>query len=421
MKNNILLLVLFFANAFVASAQESCDEQVDELKTLAANHQLNEAYVVLEASECVQKHREAYKAVEEIFIYKIESAADEDEKQNFLNSLLKFYDDTDLRNPGNTDGNRLKKVVALQRFASGSENDVYKILDSEFKNNFQNFNDPAGIALYFDLFFKKFSAKEKGMTENDLLARHDALLNKLDHLAGLNPDAEREYRTAAAGISASVKPVLSCEKLIDVYSKALPSKKTDVQWLTRAASNLRTYNCTTSPIYLSIASQWNDVEPSSASANDLAIAYSRGKQPAKAIEYYNIAADLEKNPAEKSKIYYTIAASLLGSNKTQSLDFAKKAIAADSDNGKAYLLLAQIYSSAQDCGATPLEKKAIYILASRTALTAAEKTPSLKATAERQSELFLKNAPSVDEIRKEGLSGKMITYNCWIKASVTLP
>ncbi|HEY0047508.1 MAG TPA: hypothetical protein VGB44_12440 [Flavobacterium sp.] len=421
MKHKILLLVLLCFSAIAAIGQESCDEQVKELNVLTANNQFHEAYAVLSASECVLKNPQAFDAAEKVLIYKVESAANDEEKKKQLEMLLTFFDEFDLRNPSNIKGNKIKKVVALQRFAPGSDDDVFKILDSEFKRDLKNFNDASGIYLYFDLFFKKFKASTKGITENDVFIKHDILQNKLDQLIKANPPLEREYRTAANGISALAKPIFTCEKLTQFYQSGLVSHKNEAEWLARAASGLKTTNCTTSQLFMDVAAHWYDADPSSTSAYNLAIAYSRSKQGAKAKEYYQIAADLEKNPVEKSKIYYTIASTLMGSDKKQSLDNIQKAIAANPNNGKAYLLLAQIYSSAEECGATPLEKKAVYLLASKAAIQAGEKEPSLKAAAQRQSELFLKKGPSIDEIREQNQSGKSITYKCWLNTSVILP
>ncbi|MBF0693874.1 MAG: tetratricopeptide repeat protein [Flavobacterium sp.] len=421
MKHTFLQFVLLCFFSVASIAQESCKEHVEELKILTDNNQLHEAYAVISSADCLLKADAAFDNVEKVLIYKIESAANSDEKQKQLDVLLNHYDNYDFRHPGNDKGNKLKKVVALKRFSEGSENDIFKILDSEFKRDFKNFNDAGGIALYFDLYFAKFTAKEKGFTEHDLFEKHDILLTKLEQLSHTDPDNARDYQTAASGISALMSPIATCEKLEVFYHKNYEANKNQVDWLEQASNGLKTQQCLSSKMFMKVANQWYNLEKSSASAMNLATAYSQTRERAKAVEYYKIAADLQKDPIEQSKIYQSIATALVGSNKIQALDFAQKAIAANPNNGKAYLLLAQLYSAAEDCGKTTVEKKAVYILASKTALMAGQKDPYLKATADRQSELFLRNAPTPDEIRQENKAGKIINYNCWFKASVALP
>ena len=83
--------------------------------------------------------------------------------------------------------------------------------------------------------------------------------------------------------------------------------------------------------------------------------------------------------------------------------------------------MAQIYAGATECAKNDFEKKALNILASQTALRAIEAEPSIKPTAERQSELFLKRGPTSEDIQKSKMAGKTISYDCFIKNSVTIP
>jgi hypothetical protein len=90
--------------------------------------------------------------------------------------------------------------------------------------------------------------------------------------------------------------------------------------------------------------------------------------------------------------------------------------------GKGYFLLAQLYAnSANECGKTPFEKKAMNYLASNTVLKAGKADPKLLEAANQQSDSFLKNAPTKAEIKLANLSGKKITFYCWINETIVVP
>lgn len=90
--------------------------------------------------------------------------------------------------------------------------------------------------------------------------------------------------------------------------------------------------------------------------------------------------------------------------------------------GRANLLIANLYaSSANGCGKTQFEKRSVYWLAEREARKAASIDATIRKTALKAAESYLGRAPSKTDIFTEGNSGKVITFNCWIGLSVTVP
>ena len=99
----------------------------------------------------------------------------------------------------------------------------------------------------------------------------------------------------------------------------------------------------------------------------------------KALEYYNEAAELEEDPADKAKIYYRIAQNYKSSGSfSQARSFYKKAIQAKPSYGRAYLNIADMYAdSANNCGETAFDKRAVYWLAAEYVAKAGRVDPSL--------------------------------------------
>ena len=109
-------------------------------------------------------------------------------------------------------------------------------------------------------------------------------------------------------------------------------------------------------------------------------------------------------------------------NKSQARTYAKKALAAKPSFGQAYMLIAQLYaSSANECGKTPFEKRAVNWLCAQYANKAAAVDPSLKATANRQAASYNGYAPSKTDIFNADMAGKTVSFNCWIGESVRVP
>ena len=90
------------------------------------------------------------------------------------------------------------------------------------------------------------------------------------------------------------------------------------------------------------------------------------------------------------------------------------AIENNPSNGKYYIFLANLYAnSISECATNETEKKAIYKLASDTALKAITIEPRYKTTAENMSKEYLKNV-TFDSKNKL----KSVHLGCWIDQTV---
>ena len=131
---------------------------------------------------------------------------------------------------------------------------------------------------------------------------------------------------------------------------------------------------------------------------------------AKAIQYYNEAVNLETDNFKKSKLLIRIASK---HSKASAVAYAQKALTYNPSNSDAYRIMAHAYaSSANECGSTSFEKRAVYWLAAKTA-----RKGGLESLAARYDAL----APSKVDVFESGLAGKTVTLKCWIGQSVVVP
>ena len=80
-----------------------------------------------------------------------------------------------------------------------------------------------------------------------------------------------------------------------------------------------------------------------------------------------------------------------------------------------------IAGSANSCGTTTFEKRAIYWKAAEMAEKAARIDASVASTASATANSYRERAPQKTDIFNEGMAGKIITFNCWVGGSVKVP
>ncbi|MEC7173663.1 MAG: hypothetical protein VXW04_04060, partial [Bacteroidota bacterium] len=129
------------------------------------------------------------------------------------------------------------------------------------------------------------------------------------------------------------------------------------------------------------------------------------------------------DPYKKAKILYKIAVKFKNAGrKSSARKYARKTLSFQPSFGSAYLLIANLYAgSANDCGETQFNKRAVYWLAAQMAYKAAEVDSSVKKLALKTAKSYEGRAPSKTEIFTEGNQGTNIQFDCWIKSSVKVP
>ena len=141
------------------------------------------------------------------------------------------------------------------------------------------------------------------------------------------------------------------------------------------------------------------------------------------MEYYNEAADLETEPGEKVKIYRRIADNFRRKGSySQARTYYNKVLQIKPSDGRSYLHIATMYAkSANNCGTTPFQKRAINWKAAEMAEKAARVDASIASSANAAASSYRQRAPSKQDIFSEGMAGKTVTFSCWVGGSVRVP
>ena len=227
-----------------------------------------------------------------------------------------------------------------------------------------------------------------------------------------------------AGINGLLGERADCDNLIPLYNKDFDAKKTNVEWLQRAAKRLSAKDCTDDPIFFKLVEALHTAEPSAKSALYLGQLAAKDGKSAKALEYYNQSAELEDNNLDKARVYMKIAGNYKAKGSfSTARNYYKKALNFQPSLGVAYLQIASMYaSSVNTCGDSAFNKRAVYWLAADYADRAGRVDPSIQSNASQTASSYRGRAPQKSDIFQEGVEeGSIIKIGCWIGESVRVP
>jgi tetratricopeptide (TPR) repeat protein len=388
------------------------------------------------------------------FIKKSSSIADQNE---YKKDLLNLYDDWLKYFPKTKSGkNQSGKILATKAqsmidYKLGDKQEIYNVFDKAFKEDSKSFTSPKALYNYFKTYFNLYKSQNSSVKLEELFEKYEELSEKfefemdsytlkLDKLLkkeeNNDPLTGRELRnkkvyevnivacsTYLKNLNAIIAKESTCENLIPLYSKNFDKYKSDSVWLNRAASRMDSKDCSDDPLFVKLVEALHELNPSANSAYYLGLLNDKKGDGKLAIKYYNESISLEKDRLKKAKTLYKIALKFKKSKQfSQSRNYAKKALEYQASLGSAYLLIANLYaSSANNCGTSQFDKRAIYWLAAKEARKAASVDPSIRKIANRTAASYDGRAPSKTDIFTEGKSGETISIKCWIGKNVTVP
>ena len=385
---------------------------------------------------------------EKILKYKIKNSSGAD-KDGFIQDLLelhensaKYFNDKYPVGVVNT-----KKALLLYENKMASKEELYNMLGEGFNNDKKNFKNPKALYLYFsslvdlhgegkkdlqEVFDVYDDVTEKVEEENKKLTSVIKTLLPKDSLGTLTSKDQRRLKAAttnsksygkiATSIDSKLGALADCGNLIPLYEKSFDDKKTDVNWVKRAVGRMFSKECTDDPLFSKMVKVQAELDPSADVYVYLGTLEAKNGDNKAAITDFNKAVELETDPYRKSNILYKIATIVRRNSKSQARNYAQKAINANPANGKAYLLIASLYAgSANACGTSAFEKRAVYWRAADMARKAGRVDPSLSGRASKSASSYAAKAPTKEMIFSSGMAGKTVSYNCWVGGSVKVP
>lgn len=386
----------------------------------------------------------------------IKNSSGEQEKKNYLDDLLKLYDEWAANFPIRKGVNQIGKIYSSKGQAMIDNNfenklKIYQTFEYAYNNDINSFSNPKSLAYYFQTAYDLYKMgnsevplevlfnKYEELTERfeslriDIAKNIDIILKKEESGVALSSKEERNkriYDTNSNAVGAYLQLIdqriakeATCDILIPLYSKSFEANKDNSLWIKRAAGRLDGKECSDDPLFVTLVEQLHSLEPSADSAYYLGILNDKSGNSDQALKYYQESVTLESDNYKKANILYRIAVKFKNSGrKTSSRNYAERALSFQPSMGKAYILIANLYaSSANACGDSQFNKRAVYWLAAQTAQKAGRVDASIRKIANRTAASYNGRAPSKTDIFTEGNQGQTVRFSCWIGRSVKVP
>ncbi len=372
------------------------------------------------------------------------------DKDGFIKDLMTLYKDRMVHFPKKTTmaGMKVKEVMMQYDNKMISDDDIYSQLGSAFTEDRKNFKNPRALYLYFSSLVNLHKAGKKDLQE--VFDVYDEVTTKIEEentkltsiIAKLLPKKEagtltskeknrlkaattnsKSFGKIAGSVDAKLGPLADCQNLIPLYQKTFEQNKGNVVWVKRAVGLMFNKECTDDPMFQKLFEAQLALDPSATAYVYGGTLKMKNGDTQGALADFDKALGLETDAIKRSKIAYKVAViNKRKGSKSTARKYAQKAINFNSSNGRAYLLIASLYaSSANACGTSTFEKRAIYWKAADMARKAGRVDPSLSGTANKAVKSYMAKAPTKEMIFNEGMAGKTVSFKCWVGGSVTVP
>ena len=415
MKTKLLFLIVIVCSSFAKAQDVNCEGKEKQLAQYLTDNENKKALDLWDEVKklCPSYSEKNYLLGNRVLQYQIE-IADTKDKESKVDALVQMYNQYDKYFPNNKNGNFEKRAIALFTYKVGTPEVLYSYLNQAFEKEKEIFSNSQALYTYFEMYFAHYKENKSSISLETLLDKYCAVSSLVAENSRKFPFKKEEYHRVNLGIDLLMQNILNKENIVPYAQKKLESNTTDTSWL-EATAKVLSVQCKNSPVFESVATKLNNVNPTSISAYYLATYYLNTGSQDKAIEFYKKSAELATDLMEKATTYYSIATILSDSDKATAEKMVLNALVSNPSNGRYYIFLGNLYAnSVNECGTNSNERKAIYKLASNTVLKATSVEPRLKPTADAMSAEYLKKAAVFDSESKV----KSSKIGCWIQQTI---
>jgi hypothetical protein len=449
-KITILLAALFVSvSSGFAQQDEECMNNLSIFDSYVKTKKYDDAYGPwnIVRNKCPKFNRAIYVHGEKILKHKIKNSTGADQIAH-INDLMLLYDQSRTNfaskyDEGEIIVDKANLAYKYKKELGKSKEQLFNMFDEAYKKDPKNFTSAKGLYTYFSLAVDLFDAGKKPAQDmfnkyddvneliQSLIAGYTTKLNKYaakEEAGQVLSKKEAKYKSSyESNIDAFENQILSsmdkklgdranCDVLIPLYQKNYEENKNDGVWLQRAMNRMYAKGCKEDPLFLKLVQQKNSIEPSADTAFYLYLL--TGEK-----QYFDQTISLESDPLKKAKLYKKLAQDLKSKGSySRARQYYTESMKLNPSDGSPYLAIAAMYAkSANNCGDSNFNKRAVFWLAASTAEKAGRVDGRLKSAAAKSAASYRASAPSKSDIFTEGNAGQSIKIGCWIGRTVTVP
>lgn len=428
--------------------QEECMNNLSLFDGYVKSKKYDDAYgpwkIVRE--KCPKFNRAIYVHGEKILIHKIKNSTGA-EQLGHINDLMLLYDQSREHFASKYDLAEILVDKANLAYKYKDELNVtvqedYDMFDRAFSEDKEHFTNAKGLYTYFSLAVDLYD--EGKIPAQKMFDKYDDVIEMIEGIEGtytekLNMLVEKEeagteltkkelkykknyesnlaaFETVKSSMDQKLGKRATCEVLVPLYQKDFEENKNNGVWLQRAMNRMYAKGCKEDPLFLKLVQQKNTIEPSADTAYYLYLL--TGEQ-----KYLDQTIALSTDPLRKAKLYKGLANELKSKGSYgKARQYYNEALKLNPSDGSPHLQIAAMYAkSANNCGDSNFNKRAVFWLAANEAEKAGRVDSRLRSTASKTAASYRGSAPSKSDIFSCSCSGTVIKIGCWIGRSVTVP
>ena len=242
--------------------------------------------------------------------------------------------------------------------------------------------------------------------------------------AAKKESAKKNYQMAKENIDAHFinSGVATCDNLQAIYAPKIEANKTNLDYLKQVMKVMKMLGCTEAEAYFAASELAHAIEPTAETAIGCGYMYYKKGDFDKCISYFNNAIELEQDPIKKADYNYS-AAAVCFSNKqlSKAKQYARKSIELNGENGKPYILIAQMYASSPNWSDEAALNKCVFFAVIDKLQKAKSVDPSCAEEADKLIRTYAGYTPKDEDLFFIGLKkGDAVTIGGWIGETTTI-
>lgn len=399
-----------------------------------------EAYLPWKAvfTECPKAQVATYINGAKILQWFINNEKDAAKRADYVNELMGVYDQRiqyldDLNALVRTPTSRGKVVgIKAHDYIAYSKdldiNKAYEMLCETLASE-QDHTDYYILQDFINISSKKYETdpnhKEKFIADYQLAAEYADAVNQRTQD---NPKASEAMKKATKLAKDYVDGIFinsgaaSCENLQAMYAPKIEENKDNLDYLKNVVGLMKMFQCTDQEAYFKASEYAHAVSPTAETAVGCAYMYYKKGDLDKSLQFFDQAIELEGDAEKKSEDAYNAAVVLFSKKQlSRARNYANKAISYNDKNGKAYILIANMYASSPNWSEESALNRCTYYLAIDKLQRAKSVDPSVTEEANKLIGTYAAHTPKPEDLFFLNLKkGDSITIGGWIGESTVI-